>query len=173
MIHKRGKYSFELPYSPPTNELFEIWLDKWLNLKKTPLDAYLAGAFCQNYYHGESIETGDIDLILTGNNFRYHDLLSDLDNAISEGNKLGIAIDIVWMDRLTTAGHTKILNYNSFEILSDNGNESYIVEGDSKELIPGLFMFTNFDTSKAAEKQHIKNYKSNYIKINYGKYIKR
>lgn len=173
MIHKRGKYSFELPYLKPTNELFEAWLNKWLNVKKTPLDSYLAGAFCQNYYYGESIETSDIDVILTGNNFRYQDLLSDLDNAISEGNKLGIAIDIVWMDKLTTSGHTKILNYNSFEILSDNGNESYIVEGDSKELIPGLFMFTNFDTSKSAEKQHIRNYKSNYIKINYGKYIKR
>jgi len=149
------------------------WISEWLSVKKTQLDAYLTGAFCQNYYFGLSIETNDIDIILTGNNFRYQDLLADLDNAIEIGNRIGLAIDIVWMDKLTTGPHTKILNYDRMEILSDNGNESYIVEGDSKELIPGLFMFRNFDTSKAEEKQHLKNYKSNYIKINNGKYIKR
>lgn len=174
MEYRRGNFTYKGSFKKPTRELFDDWISSWLDHNGIPtVDLYLCGAFCSNYFLGTNIETTDIDIILSGNKFRYGELKRLLDSGVSIGMDKGILIDIIWRENQGSfyAGR-KISNYKEVEFFDGDNRTEYIVEGDCKELIPGLYMYSNFDTSKAIAKSEQNNYKINHIKIDY-EHVKR
>ena len=175
MEYSRGNFTYDGIFKKPTRDLFDDWVSSWLDHNGTPtVDLYLCGAFCSNYFLGTEISTTDIDVVLSGNMFRYTELKKLLDSGVSMGMDRGILVDIIWREdpKSYAARNTKILNYRKVEFFDRDNRTEYIVEGDCKELIPGLYLYSNFDTSKAIAKSEQNNDKINHIKINY-EHVKR
>lgn len=177
MRYQKSNLIFDGDFIAPTKHLFDCWLDLWhKEIGKSDLDLYLCGSFCSKYFADADIECADIDVVLSGNSFRYGDLKKYLDSGIQIGFDLGILVDIIWRDRRDISKiegrETKITNYRDIIVSNESGEHTYIVEGDCKELIPGLYMFSNYDTTWSIEKARSKNYDINYIKIDY-EHVKR
>jgi len=171
---RRGEFIHKGPFKSPTKDLFDNWISSWIGFNGTPtVDLYLCGAFCSNYFLDTDIDTTDIDVILSGNKFRYAELKDLLDSGVSIGMEMGILVDILWRENAGSFYKgRKITNYTDLEFFDGDNRFEYIVEGDCKELIPGLYMYSNFDTSQALEKSERNNYKINHVKIDY-EHVKR
>ena len=145
--YRKGDIVSNAPWSLPTIEAFDIWLDEW---SKTPYvsdySVYLAGAFCENYFFNGNRATAEIDVILKSDP-RMIINYSNLKNILAEGIKIGfknkLLIDIFLVGELPTAEKLshKTINYGIDRMKqSDTEFWQWDLDGHTvTELIPGLY----------------------------------
>lgn len=168
--YQKGDISTTIPWEKPSIFTFNKWLKEW---SFTPgineYEIFLAGAFCQNYYLNENIDTWDIDLILIGKIQNYFTLKNILNEAIRIGFKHNLLIDIFWRDHLPEDNlwsQEKVITYTSVIKQSPNDFWNQPVHGQITKLIPGLYKVKH-SSERAYNKFISKNYTLNYKKIEF------
>jgi len=170
LYYKKGDIINTIPWERPSKKAFNKWLKEWSNIPGIGnYELYLTGAFCQNYFLNENIDTWDIDLFLTGSSEADHSILKNiLQESIKIGFKNKLLIDIYWRKDLPTFKNfstRKIITFTEVIYKSDTADWSQAVPGSIQELIPGLYMVDD-DPIPNYNKFISKNYKIACKKVN-------
>lgn len=167
--YQKGDISTTIPWNRPTPLIFNQWLEEWSQIPGVKeYKVFLTGAFCQNYFLNENIETWDVDMILIGELQYYSILKNILDKAVEIGFKHKILIDIFWRDKLPEVNvfsQKKVITYTSIIKQSPDDSWEEPVYGDITELIPGLFQ-VDHSSERAYNKFITKKYTLSYKELN-------
>ena len=166
--YKKGDISTTIPWNRPTPLIFNQWLEEWSQIPGVrEYKVFLTGAFCQNYFLNQNIETWDIDMILIGEIQDYSILKNILDSAIEIGFRYKLLIDIFWRDELPKVNlfsQKKVITYTSILKQSPNDSWEEPVYGEITELIPGLFQ-VDHSSERAYNKFITKKYTLPYKEL--------
>ena len=176
--YKRGNVFTKTGWDLPSKTIFNIWLKKFSNLFGiNNYNVYLTGAFCQNYFLNENLETYDIDVIIVPQKDTVINYV-ELKNILDEGSKIGFELNLLIDIRCYPSGYEHggkwekieefnlitITNYKKITKISPEENWEETLLGTITELIPGLYQVIN-DPKHNWKKFKSKNYKIPYKQL--------
>ena len=146
-------------WDEPSIEIFNEWLSEWSKI--TGIDkynAYLTGAFCQNYFFNKNIDTKDVDVTLELKpeaNIDYNELKYILEQAEEIGFQKKLLIDIYVVE--DAFKFTDKIIMTGKDTLNKSDTETWHEDSNVIELIPGLYEIIE-DSTDAHNKYLSKNY---------------